>query len=191
MATMTKGERADLLSLVKKREKVMKSQATERSAALLAEFDAQSAKIYHFDDDETWAAVFADAQAAVDKANEEIAKRGKERGIPVEFLPGLAFGWHGRGHNAVSERRAELRRAAKSKIEALEKEAVTKIERLSLEAQTNIVAQGLDSESAKAFLEAMPKLEALMPPVEVGEIQSLVEAKRAEQRRVIGHYDYN
>jgi len=84
-----------------------------------------------------------------------------------------------------------LRRAAKSKIEALEKEAVTKIERLSLEAQTNIVAQGLDSESAKAFLEAMPKLEALMPPVEVGEIQSLVEAKRAEQRRVIGHYDYN
>lgn len=189
MATMTKGERADLLSLVKKREKVMKAQATERSAALLAEFDAQSAKIYHYDDDATWAALFADAQAAVDKANEEIAKRAKERGIPTEFMPGLAFGWHGRGHNAVSERRQELRRAAKSKIEALEKEAATKIERLSLQAQTEIIASGLDSESAKAFLEAMPKLEALMPPIDVGEIQTLVETRRAERRLAYDQYN--
>jgi len=188
MTNMTKGERADLLSLVKKRERVMKAGAAERSSALLAEFDAQSAKIYHFDDDATWSALFKDAEAAVLKAQEEIAKRAKERGIPDEFAPGLSFGWHGRGHNAVSERRAELRRAAKSKIEALEKEAITRIERLSLEAQTNIVSQGLDTESARAFLDAMPKLETLMPPLEVGEIQSLVETRRAERRI---SYDYN
>lgn len=189
MGTMTKGERADLLSLVKKREKVMRAQAVERSAALLAEFDAQSAKIYSYDDDATWQALHAEAQAAVDKANEEIAKRAKERGIPAEFAPGLAFGWHGRGHNAVADRRAELRRAAKSKIEALEKEAITKIERLSLTAQTEIVASGLDSDSAKAFLDAMPKLEALMPPIEIGEIQTLVETRRAERRLSYDQYN--
>jgi hypothetical protein len=185
MSTMTKGERADLLSLVKKREKVMKSQAEERSAALLAEFDAQSAKIHHYDEDAIWNQVFEEAKAAVEKAQEEIAKRCADRGIPPEFAPGIHFGWHGRGHNAVTERRVELRRAAKSKIEAMQKEAVTKIERLSLEAQTQIIASGLDSEAAKAFLDAMPKLEQLMPPVEIGEIQSLIEARHSERKQIM------
>ena len=48
---MTKGERTELLSLVRKREKVMKQAATARSADLLADYEAQSAKIYHWDDD--------------------------------------------------------------------------------------------------------------------------------------------
>lgn len=190
MSKMSKGERGELLSLIKKRERVMKSQTAERSAALLAEFDAQSAKIYHYDDDATWAALFNEAQASVDNANQEIAKRAKERGIPAEFCPSLSFGWHGRGHNAVLERRAELRRAAKSKIEALEKEACAKIEALGLQAQTEIVASGLDSERAKAFLDAMPKLEKLMPPIDVGEIQTLVESRAATGRRNL-LYDYD
>ena len=40
--TMTKSERAELTQLIRKREKLMKSQAQERSALLLAEFDARS-----------------------------------------------------------------------------------------------------------------------------------------------------
>lgn len=188
MSSMTKTERGELLSLVKKRERVMKVAAQERSAALLAEFDAQSAKIYHFDDDATWSRVFEEAQLAVERAQQEIDKRCTERGIPAEFAPRLSFGWCGRGHNAVAERRVELRRAAKSKIEALEKEAVTKIERLSLQAQTDIVTAGLESAGAKAFLESMPKLEQLMPPVEIGEIQSLIETRRQE-RKQLGYYN--
>ena len=185
---MTKGERSELLSLVKKRERVMKAQAEERSAALLAEFDAQSAKIYHYDDDAVWAQLFAETQALVEKAQAEISKRAVERGIPAEFAPGIHFGWHGRGHNAVADRRVELRRAAKSKIEAMQKEAISKIERLSLEAQTEIVASGLTSDGARAFLDAMPKLEQLMPPVEVGEMQTLIETRRAE-RKQLGYYN--
>lgn len=184
MATMTKGERTELLSLVKKREKVMRSQAQERSSALLAEFDAQSAKIYHFDDDAVWKAVMADAEAAIEQARKQIAQRCKERGIPEEFAPGIHFGWMGRGHNAVADRRAELRRAAKSRIEAMEKEAITKIERLSLTAQTEILASGLESDAAKAFLESMPKMDQLMPPIEIGEIQSLIDARQSEKRQL-------
>jgi hypothetical protein len=90
--------------------------------------------------------------------------------------------WHGRGHNAVAERRAELRRAAKSRVDAIEKEAVTKIERLSLQAQTEIIANGLESDAAKEFLNAMPALEALMPPIAFDEIQSLVETRRSQRR---------
>lgn len=181
---MTKGERDQLLQLVKKREKVMKVRAAERSATLLAEFDAQSAKIHHWDEDEVWASVKAEADKAIESAQIAIAARCSELGIPVEFAPGLQMFWHGRGHNAASERRTELRRAAKSRVEAIEKEALSKIEQLSLEAQTEIIAHGLDSDAARAFLDSMPALEMLMPSVNVAQIQDLVQTKRAERRRI-------
>ena len=63
--TMTKSERHDLAQLIRKREKVMKSQASERSALLLAEFDAQSAKIHSYDDDAVWAEAAKAAEEAV------------------------------------------------------------------------------------------------------------------------------
>ena len=160
----------------------MKSQAEERSALLLAEFDAQSAKIHHYDDDAVWKQVHADAEAAVEQARQQIADRCKQLGIPEEFAPDLSFGWYGRGHNAVASRRTELRRAAKSRIEAMEKEAVTRIERLSLDAQTAVLASGLETDAAKQFLASMPDMAALMPPIEIGEIQSLVESRRATNR---------
>jgi hypothetical protein len=180
---MTKQERSDFLSLIKKREKVLKSQAQERSAALLAEFDIQSAKIHHFDDDEIWAKAKAEAEAACVEAQKIISERCKSLGIPEEFAPGIHFGWHGRGHNAVSDRRAELRRAAKSKIEALEKETLARIERMSLESQTSILAQGLQTEAAREFLDAMPTMASLMPPLDVPEIQALVESQRTKRAR--------
>lgn len=184
---MTKAERDQLLQLVKKREKVMKTKAQERSAVLLAEFDAQSAKIHHYDEDDVWRRAQEEAQAAVEKARTTIAARCQKLGIPAEFAPDMQVYWHGRGQNAVAERRAELRRAAQSRIQAIEKEALSKIESMSLEAQTEIVAHGLESDAAKAFLHEMPKLEALMPPVQVAEIQSLIEAQRTSRRRYLDH----
>jgi hypothetical protein len=181
--TMTKGERDQLLQLVKKRERVMRVKAQERSAALIAEFDAQSAKIHHWDEDAVWQRVHDEAKKAIEAAQIAIAARCQELGIPAEFAPGLNIYWHGRGHNAAADRRAELRRAAKSHVEAIEKEAMSKIEGMSLEAQTEIIAHGLESDAAKAFLESMPHIETLMPSLQVSEIQNLIEAKRAERRR--------
>lgn len=184
MVSMTKGERDQLLQLIKKRERVMKVKAAERSALLLAEFDAQSAKVHHWDEDVVWAKVKEEADKAIEQAQIAIAARCAEIGIPVEFAPGLQMFWHGRGHNAAADRRAELRRAAKSRVEAIEKEALSKIEAMSLDAQTEIISKGLESDAAKAFLEKMPALDTLMPSVHVSEIQSLVEAKRAQGRRL-------
>lgn len=184
---MTKADRDQLLQLVRKRERVMRHVAGERSAALLAEFDAQSAKIYHWDEDAVWAKVQAKAQDAIEEAQLEIAARCKQLGIPVEFSPTLSLAWHGRGHNAVADRRGELRRAAKSKIDAIEKDALAKIERMGLDAQTAIIADGLQSPAAKAFLEKMPPIEKLMPSINVKEIQQLVETKR-EQQKQLGYF---
>jgi hypothetical protein len=182
--SMTKAERDQLLQLVRKREKVMKAKAQERSAALLAEFDAQSAKIHHWDEDEVWARVKAAADKAIEEAKQAIAARCSELGIPAEFAPGIEMYWHGRGHNAVAERRTELRRAAKSKVEAIEKEALSQIEQLSLNAQTEIIAHGLESDAARLFLEQMPAIETLMPELQIPQIQELVQAKRAERKRL-------
>lgn len=177
---MTKAERDQLLSLVRKREKVMRAKAVERSAALLAEFDAQSAKVYHFDEDSVWAAAVEESKVAIEKAQSAIAARCAKLGILAEFTPTVQMSWSGRGHNAVSSRRQELRQAAKSKIAAVEKEALSAIEAMSLEAQTNIVANGLESEAAKIFLNQMPAIEKLMPPVQVSEMQKLIESKRTQ-----------
>ena len=172
---MTNADRGELLSLIRKREKVMRAAAVQRSADLLAEFDAQSAKIYHWDEDATWAKAKEEAEQAVADAEKVIAARCEALGIPREFAPGISFAWHGRGHNAVNSRRTELRRAAKSKIEALEAHAVAQIEKISLQSQTDLLTQGLETDSAKLFLNSMPNMQTLMPSVQVADMQALVD----------------
>lgn len=183
MATMTKGERDDLLRLVKKREIVLKKAAEQRSAQLLADFEAQCATIYSFDDDAVWKKAYAETKAALEEAAEAIRERCRALGIPPEFAPSLNMYWAGRGQNAVRERQAELRRAAKAKIESIEKVALTKIEHMSLEAQTNILSSGLDSDAAKSFLSSMPDITSLMPEVTAADVRAIVDLRRSVHAR--------
>lgn len=180
---MTKGERSELGQLIRKRERVMKSAAAERAAQMLAEFDRQSAAIYSFDDDEVWAEATRAVEIVVREAQQTIADRCHDLGIPPEFAPGLSFGWYGRGQNAVAGRRVELRRLARSRIEAMQQEAIVKIERLSLEAQTEVIANGLESDAAKLFLSTMAPIESLMPAFEVAEVKALVDQRHARAGR--------
>lgn len=180
---MTRAERSELGQLIRKRERVMKSQATERAALMLAEFDAQSAQIYAFDDDAVWKESTLAAEKIVEESNKQIKARCRELGIPSEFAPSLDFGWCERGQNAVAGRRAELRRMAKSRIDAIERETHTKIERLSLTAQTEVIANGLESAAAREFLERMPSLETLMPQIDAKEIKKLSDQKHAKHER--------
>src|SRR5436189_347705 len=106
---MTKTERSELGQLIRKRERVLKSQATERAALMLANFDAQSARIYSFDDDEVWEKATQEAQKIVAESNAKIKTRCRELGIPSEFAPSLDLEWYDRGQNAVASRRTELR----------------------------------------------------------------------------------
>jgi hypothetical protein len=178
---MTKGERTELGQLIRKREKVLKAAAAERSAKMMAEFDAQSAQIYSFDDDKVWKKAAEAVQSVAKEDNKQILTRCRELGIPAEFAPGISVGWYERGQNAAAARRAELRRMAKSRVDAIEQEAKTQIERMSLEAQTAVIASGIESPAAKAFLEAMPPIEALMPSLNAVEIKGLLDLKHRER----------
>lgn len=181
---MTKGERVELGQLIRKRERVMKSMAVERSAAMLVEFETQCGAIYSFDDDDVWKKSFEEAEKIAEEAAKVVADRCKELGIPEEFAPDLSVNWYSRGQNAVASRRTELRRIAKAQIAALEKETISKIERMSLDAQTEVITHGLESKAARGFLERMPSLSSLMPALNAVEIEQLHEAKIERRRRL-------
>jgi hypothetical protein len=183
---MTKAERDDLVRLIKQRERVAKTAAEQRSAAMLAEFERQISALHDFATDEVWRAAAQAAADAAKKANEEIAARAKELGIPDEFAPKLGYSWLRRGENEYQSRRAELRRVAKAEVETIEKLARVQIEAQSVEAQTQIIANGLTSQAAISFLEKMPAIETLMPPLDVG----MIQAKIAESARSHGARPY-
>ena len=130
---MTAREREQLAKVVRARERVAKTDAEHRGAALLAEFEEQIARRYNFDDDKIWRAAQDAAEEVVAAANARIADRCERLGIPEPFRPGIYMGWYPRGENAVAERRAELRRVARTRIDALVKEAKHEIARRSVE----------------------------------------------------------
>jgi hypothetical protein len=180
---MTKSEREDLAKLIRNREKVMKAAAGQRSAELLAEFEQQMASEYRFDEDATWEKAFNAADAAVAVAQASIEESCRELGIPARFAPGLSLSWHGRGENAIKERRAELRLVAKSRIAAIEKAACMKIEMSCLDAQAQVLAHGLTTAAAIAFFDNLPTVEVLMPTLEMGSIEEMLATRKASVDR--------
>jgi hypothetical protein len=181
---MTKGEREDLCRLVKQRERVAKTAAEQRSAAMLAEFEQQISAVHAFNSNDIWKAAVEAAIEAAKKANEQVAAEADKLGIPKEFQPKLNFSWARRGENEYRERRDELRRLAKAEIDALEKIARVQIESQSVAAQTEIIANGLNSDAAIEFLNRLPAIETMMPALDVTNIQ----AKLADRARKSSGY---
>ena len=172
-SAMTRAERTDLGALIRRREKLLKTAAKQRAVELMADFERQISTIFSYDDDGTWETAFASAERAVEDAEAVIAEQCRKLGIPPEFAPSLSLGWYGRGENAVSHRRTELRRVAKTEIDAMEARAKTEIERVSVEQQTALISDGLTSAAAQEFLEQMPTAENLMPVLDMGQIKAL------------------
>jgi hypothetical protein len=178
---MTKGEREDLQRLVRQREKVLKSTARQRSTELLADFENHLGSKFSFDQDKIWAEAVRDAEKEFARANARIAERSAALGIPKEFAPQLHQFWTERGENAVKEQRAELRRMAEARIDAIEQAAIVAIEYRSIEAQTEIAAGGLTSETARAFLDRLPSVDSFMPELSFEDIAGKAEPPVAEQ----------
>jgi len=182
---MTQRERDDLIRLLKQRERVAKTAAEQRSAAMLADFERQISAVHDFNRDEVWKAAVDAAIEAAKKANIEVEAEAERLGIPAEFRPKLSYSWQRRGENEYSQRRAELRKLAQAEIAAIEKTAMVQIEQASVQAQTEVYSHGLESEAARAFLESLPPIESMMPALDVMTIQ----AKLAERaRRITGYH---
>jgi hypothetical protein len=169
---MTRTERQDLLQICRQRERVAKGEAVSMAARRKAEFEAQLAREYSWDESEIWKAAALAALEFTRQCSAQVAADCDKRGIPRWAQPRISEPyWYGRGENATRERRAELTRVANAKIDQHLKETVHAIQRASVEIQTQLVAGGLTSADAKAFLESMPTPAQLMPVVTVEEIQ--------------------
>lgn len=172
----TRPERTELAKLARMRAKVARTEVDQRAAELRADVERQLSATYEFGDD-AWRDVTAAADAATKAADEQIAAKCRELGIPDEFRPALSLHWYGRGANAVPSRRAELRKTAAARIEAQVKAAKTTIEAKSLDVQTELMAGGLSSDAARQFLAAMPTPTALMPALDVAQMRGIEAGK--------------
>jgi hypothetical protein len=183
---MTARERGDLAALVRKRERVAKTQTVNIKAQRLADFEAQLAGQFAAED-ERFRDLTTFAQQVVERANREVQRRCEEMCIPEHFRPRLGLTWMGRGENAVSERRAELRRVAQTRADADQRAAIQRIEESSLEAQEQLLRDGLTTSAAREFIERLPTPEQLLPQLDTG---SLLKALPGHERDRSSMHDY-
>ena len=163
---MTAHERDELAALVRKRERVAKTDAKQRAARLRADAEAQLGTIFGAED-AAWADITAKASELIRAANDELHQRCRSLGIPQQMWPRLNLGWSGRDLYGDRQRRAEIRGMVDRRIAELEATARLEIERTSLETQTALLAGGLETDEARRFLAAMPTAEQLRPALDM------------------------
>ena len=90
---MKRSDEQRLERIINARHRLTRQKAKERAAVLKAEVEDQLNSAYHFDDDEVWAEAKARADAAAQVAQQEVAARCRELGIPAQFQPRISAGW--------------------------------------------------------------------------------------------------
>lgn len=176
---LARHETHDLGMIIKDRTKVLEAHADEQAAKCLADFEKKLSSIYSYDQDEVWKRATEEALAEVQKAQDKIDERCRKLGIPKDLSPQLKLSWEGRGQMKTESRRNELRRVAKSEIEAMKSAAITKIRRQSLDLRTQIVAMGLLTPEATLFLESLSPVEDAMTSIDF----AAIETKLIEQQK--------
>jgi hypothetical protein len=177
-----KSERDELVKILKGRARVAQRVVDQRAAELEAHVEQQLAAKFTVDD-AAWRDLTATAAQVVEEADAELARRCRDLAIPEEFRPQLSLGWYSRGENADAKRRAELRKVALARIDALAKQARVEIETKALDGQTLLARGALESAEAQAFLAAMPTVEALMLALDVAQLGLLTPPRRSELAR--------
>jgi hypothetical protein len=168
---ISKSERDELAKLVRARVRAAKHDVAQREAELVADTEEQLSAIFEPLDD-AWAHLTKEAQERVREWDEEIAQLCRDRGVRDSFRPKLSLSWQGRGENADKHRRAELRSLAHARIDAAGRAAIAAIERSAADTLEQLFLSGAPTEEARGFLQAMPTVQTLMPPVSVGELES-------------------
>jgi hypothetical protein len=170
-AAMSASERRDLLRIIREHEKLLKKEAAEQSARLLADFERElTEKIDEVSRGKAEKIVGEETETACIRAR----GRCKEAGIPSQFIDLVYVHGGVRDSKYVHSVVYNMRRTAESEIKAREKAALTSIQRESLTLQTEVIADGLGSTTAHAFLERFSTVEALMPPLDFLQIESKI-----------------
>lgn len=160
--------------MVRLQRDVAKADLQQRRAEARAQFEEDLARKYLPEDHPAWAEAFRVAQAAAERVNAEVTAHCEALGIRPEFAPKASVGWFSRGENASKERRAELRKVAEARLEAMHKAALATITSNSNRAELEILSRGLKSDEARVLLESLPAAADLLPPVLLTDVEALL-----------------
>lgn len=183
MKPMTPGERNEFVRLSKQRVRAMKAEGDLRAARIVEAFETEISALYAADDDR-WAEGVQMAHQAATALNQQIAEHFRALGLNPQHAPSLEIAWHGRGREASSkERRAELRAQAVAQANVVKKQALATAERIGLEIETKLLVEDTPRVEAQALIKGMPKMDELMPELNVERIEAIArEADRAQRR---------
>jgi hypothetical protein len=178
MSGITKGERAELRSVVKQQFKVLRAELEQREAEMQAEIDQQVADRFAERDktnsDLTWR-----AQQIVDEANRALQDllRGHEGGLEISRWgrpqvqpPTLVWS---------KADKTNLRRAALSALRARVEGARLRLDRTEADLLRELSVGALESDEARTFLSSIPAVGELVPTARLAEIEAALTEDEA------------
>lgn len=167
--SMTKTERTELKSIVKRRFKVLRSEVDERATELAAEVDHAMVDRFEVEDHKRHE-LQSLAVRRVQDVHAELEEAFREQGY--QWQPhALRLGrlqWQ-------DDKRALLRRAALADIESKAKSAKIRLEREEVDLLQTLAIGALETEEAQQFLAAIPTVGELVPAARLAEIEQSLE----------------
>lgn len=172
MTGMTKGERAELRSVVRQQFKVLRGEVEQRRKELAAEAAEQVRRRYAATDkqidDLNWK-----IEQIIDQANKDIRAAVK---AVQSGSDGGQWRWSGAVHapRVTHERedRYALHAAFGTGIDAQAKAAILTLERQEADLLRQLALGALESEEARAFLASIPSVGELVPASRLAEIEA-------------------
>ena len=159
---ITKGERTELRSLIRQRFKVLRAEVEARRAELAVELEERVAAKFA-DEDKRW----ADAMFLIDEAAREANRKANDilRGLDIDAIDTSKeyLIVSNRGITKPATERNVMVRNGTKRIDAQVKAAYLQLDRQEAELLTRLVANGLESDEARAFLGEIPTVSALVP----------------------------
>lgn len=169
-----KAERAELRSLVKSQFKVLRAEVEQRQAEMLVDLDEQITARYAAWDKQWSDAMFLCNEAAME-ANRKVNDILREH---VEQPDGGRSEWVLINFHAPARpdrRRMELRQSGVARIHAEVRAAYLRLDRDEADLLRTLTIGALESEEAKAFLNAIPTVGELVSRARLAELEAGLE----------------
>lgn len=159
---ITKGERAELRSLIRQRFKVLRTEVEARRAELAVELEERITAKFA-EEDKRW----SDAMFLIKEAVREANRKANDilRTLDIDAMD-TSVEYEVVNFRGVSKPVAErnvLHRNGVRRIEAQVKGALLQLDGQEADLLTRLVANGLETDDARAFLGEIPTVSALVP----------------------------
>jgi len=171
--TLTKAERSELRSLIRRRAMVAKKDIDARKSSLLADFETELTEEFSAED-ARWVEVTRAAEKAVKDANRDLAEIFDRLHIRTDLRPYIGMGWHSRPD--IDMRKSQLRRVASKRADAMCDAAKLAVDREAVSIEGRLAATALVSSEASEWLAALPQVDDLVTALDIGSVRAELES---------------